>query len=190
VPAAKKVARYRRARQHSGPRAGADLAPSFCVGARCAIAASIVILFPPREHIVESWPPPQRTLVQANPPAGKTPLNPWGRVRRWRQNRVFGTHRRGSTGSSTRSSRTAKPQLARTSMSAKTSWRPRPHQADCAPPSSRVASSASALGEHGAGCGVHYRRSSRGGPSRVVRSPRAGADVVAIRTYCTAVSLV
>jgi 3-oxoacyl-(acyl-carrier-protein) synthase len=41
-----------------------------------------------------------------------------------------------------------------------------------------------------AGCAVHYRRSSSGGPSRVVRSPRAGADVVVIRTYCTAVSLV
>ena len=41
-----------------------------------------------------------------------------------------------------------------------------------------------------AGCGVHYRRSSSGGPSRVVRSPRAGGDVVVIRTYCTAVSLV
>ena len=41
-----------------------------------------------------------------------------------------------------------------------------------------------------AGCGVRYRRSSSGGPSRVVRSPRAGADVVVIRTYCTAVSLV
>jgi hypothetical protein len=34
----------------------------------------------------------------------------------------------------------------------------------------------------GRGCGVHYRRSSSGGPSRVVRSPRAGADVVVIRT--------
>ncbi len=42
----------------------------------------------------------------------------------------------------------------------------------------------------GRGCGVHYRRSSSGGPSRLVRSPRAGADVVVIRTYCTAVSLV
>ncbi len=41
-----------------------------------------------------------------------------------------------------------------------------------------------------AGRGVRYRRSSRGGPSRVVRSLRAGADVVVIRTYCTAVSLV
>ena len=41
-----------------------------------------------------------------------------------------------------------------------------------------------------AGRGVHYRRSSSGGPSRVVRSPRAGADVVVIRTYWTAVSLV
>jgi hypothetical protein len=41
-----------------------------------------------------------------------------------------------------------------------------------------------------AGCGVHYRRFSSGGPSRVVRSPRAGADVVDIRTYCTGVSLV
>src|SRR6266508_2314304 len=41
-----------------------------------------------------------------------------------------------------------------------------------------------------AGYGVHYRRSSSGGPSRVVRSPRAGADGVVIRTYCTAVSLV
>src|SRR6266511_848034 len=39
-------------------------------------------------------------------------------------------------------------------------------------------------------CGVRYRRSSSGGPSRVVRSARAGADAVVIRTYCTAVSLV
>jgi 3-oxoacyl-(acyl-carrier-protein) synthase len=41
-----------------------------------------------------------------------------------------------------------------------------------------------------AGCAVHYHRSSSGGPSRVAGSPRAGADVVVIRTYCTAVSLV
>ena len=45
-------------------------------------------------------------------------------------------------------------------------------------------------GRWGRGCGVHYRRSSSGWPSRLVRSPRAGADVVVIRTYCTAVSLV
>jgi hypothetical protein len=53
VPAAKKVARSRRAPQRSGPRPDAYPAPSFFVGARCAIAASIVIPFPPREHTVE-----------------------------------------------------------------------------------------------------------------------------------------
>jgi hypothetical protein len=60
VPAAKNLARQRRARQRSGPRPGAYPAPSFCVGARCAIAASIVILFPPREHIVEAASPKAR----------------------------------------------------------------------------------------------------------------------------------
>jgi hypothetical protein len=56
VPAAKKVARSRCAPQRSGPRPGAYPAPSFFVGARCAIAASIVIPFPSREHTVEPWP--------------------------------------------------------------------------------------------------------------------------------------
>jgi hypothetical protein len=56
-----------RARQRSGPRPGACPAPSFCVGARCAIAASIVILFPPREHIVERGPAPTSTLCLKKP---------------------------------------------------------------------------------------------------------------------------
>jgi hypothetical protein len=69
VPAAKKVARSRRAQQRSGPRPGAYPAPSFFVGARCAIAASIVILFPPREHTVEPWPaPPNKSSRGAKNP--------------------------------------------------------------------------------------------------------------------------
>jgi hypothetical protein len=45
---AKNVARRRR----SGPKLGAYRVPSFGVGARCAIVASIAILFPSLEHIV------------------------------------------------------------------------------------------------------------------------------------------
>jgi hypothetical protein len=91
VPAAKKVARSRRAPQRSGPRPGAYPAPSSFVGARYAIAASIVILFPPRGAYPSSpGRLPKARLSKPNPlGVPRTRSHPWIEPT-WRQNRVFG----------------------------------------------------------------------------------------------------